>query len=161
MSGNFTVSKAGRGDVYDITSAAIEFYKESDFLGRLEPNPDKYKGMLYEFIDNPYVASFVARADTKEQELLGYIHIYCQNDYTDDLVGEMFQMYVAPKARGTGVSRKLIEAAVEQYKAWGCKRAYSEASPGFNDGGKNIRLFVNLWKKAGYTEKGIVMMKEF
>jgi len=160
MSGNFTVSKAGRGDVYDITSAAIAFYQESDFAGKLPPNPDKYKGLLYEFIDNPYVASFVAR-DNESQDLLGYIHIYCQNDYTDDLVGEMFQFYVSPKARATGVSRALVDAAVAQYKQWGCKRAYAEASPGFADDGKNIRLFVNLWKKSGYTEKGIVMMKEF
>ena len=43
MSGNFTVSKAGRGDVYDITSAAIEFYKESDFAGKLPPNPSDHR----------------------------------------------------------------------------------------------------------------------
>ena len=156
--GGFTIYKAGRADISDITEKAVQFFSESDFNGNLTANPDRYRDMLYDFIDNPHVASFVARSG---EDVVGYIHIYCQSDYTNELVGEMYQFYVDPNFRGKGVARALVSRAVEQYREWGCKRAYSEAAAGFDDGGKNLRLFINLWKKAGYTEKGIVMVKDF
>jgi GNAT superfamily N-acetyltransferase len=154
----FKILRAGWFDIPEIVNLASRFFAESNFSERLHEDKAKHTATLQEFIDNPYVASFIARGD--DDELLGYIHIYCQNDYTEERIGEMYQMFIKPEARATGVSRGLVTAAVEQYKKWGCKRAYAEASPGFNDDGRNVKLFENLWRKQGYVPTGVIMMLE-
>jgi len=155
---DFTISRGTRGDIDDIVASATRFYESTDQHGRLTINKGNYRATLEEFIDNPYVCSLLARAASGE--LLGYMHIYCQNDYTVEMVGEMFQMYVEPAGRGKGVSRALVEAALEQYKKWGCVRLYAEGAAGIEDGGVNDKLFENLWTRYGYKKQGIVMMKE-
>jgi GNAT superfamily N-acetyltransferase len=76
------------------------------------------------------------------------------------MIGEMFMYYVAPEWRGTLVSRSLVEASVEQYKVWGCKRAYAEAASGLEDP-RALKYFNNLWAKFGYREIGTVVMRSF
>lgn len=146
-------------DLDRVAELANEFFKESNFSrSGLTVDLEAYKKTIKNYWRNPYVASFIA-LDAETSELLGYVHIYAQADYTVELVGEMYQFYVAPRARATGVSRALVKAACEQWDAWGCVRAYCEAAPGLDDE-KHLMTFRNLWGKFGFEQIGITLMRQ-
>ena len=140
-----------------VVEAGVEFFNESNLNGWLTVNRAGYRTMLEDSLDNGGVASFLA---VSCNQVVGYIHIYCQNEYTVEPVGELFQFFVRPEWRGTGVARSLIEAAQAQYIAWGCKRAYAEAAPGLRDP-RHLNLFRNLFGKFGYEPIGATFMKDF
>lgn len=151
----YTIRESGVTDINDITTAAIRFFAESDMDGVLTVNPDNYVRLLHGSLGQPNVKSFHAR--DYDGNVVGYIHVYYQNDYTTERVGELFQFFVAPEARGTGLARDLVARATEQFRAWGCVRAYVEVSSGFKDNGQNNKKFSNLWQKFGFKEQGIVL----
>lgn len=151
---SYTIRETGVTDINDITTAAINFFKESDMLGTLQVAPDNYVRFLHGAIGHENVKSFNAR-DDETGEIVGYIHIYYQTDYTVERVGELFQFYVAPSQRGKGLARELVSRAVQQWKDWGCKRIYAEVSSGLSN--NNNGKFKNLFGKFGFREQGIVL----
>lgn len=144
-------------DIPDVCAAATEFFQESSFR-KQTLRIDKYAKMLTDYIGNTYVQSFVCYMDN---ELAGYIHIYCQDDYTDELIGELYQFYVRKKFRGKGIARMLVDAADVKWAQWGCVKAYADANPGFDDSGLSVKLFQNLWGKFGFKSTGQSFMKEY
>lgn len=157
MQVDVSIRPAELSDVPEICAAAVEFFNESSFR-RLNIRVDKYRRLIEGHINNPYCQSIIARVNS---ELVGYIHIYCHDDYTDELIGELYQFYVRKQYRGTGVARCLVDAACKQWRDWGCVRAYSDANPGFDDNGKSVILFRNLWGKFGFSPTGQSFMREF
>lgn len=141
-------------DMEQVCRLAERFFYESSFRG-LTINLDAYRKTIMDYYRYPSVKSLVAVTD--QGDIVGYIHIYCQQDYTVELIGEMYQFYVAPEYRGTKVSRSLIEGAVAQYKMWGCAVAYCECAPGMEDE-KHLQTFSNLWVKYGYKPVGRAFM---
>lgn len=144
-------------DLDEICEAAVEFFHESSFR-KLRLRVDKYRKLVENHLDHPYCKSLICRIDG---ELAGYIHVYCQDDYTEELIGELYQFYVRKPYRASGVARALVQAADIQWRVWGCARAYSDANPGFDDGGQSVKLFKNLWGKFGFNSTGQSFMKEF
>lgn len=145
-------------DITLVTEAACEFFAESDWQGRATLRKDKYAKLLEQYCGHPYVKSILAFVDNA---LAGYIHIYCQDDYTEELIGELYQFYVRKPYRGTKVARLLSQAADEQYKAWGCLRGYVEEAHGGSGRMMSSKLFNNLWSKVGFRPMGTVLMKEY
>lgn len=154
---DYVIRKAWSTDIPQLVELGAAFYQESNFLGTLTMSKNNYQRTLERYIDHPLVAAIVA---VKGGEILGYVHIYAQNDYTEELVGEVFQFYIRPEYRGSGISRALAESAVLQYAEWKVARGYVEAAPGM-DAEEHLKLFENLWGRVGYKKIGIVMMKEF
>lgn len=68
---------------------------------------------------------------------------------------EMF--YLVPEARGTGISRNLIEKIIDLGKSLGVKLFYTSCLSGM--GQENEKLFVNLWSKFGFKMLGVVMIR--
>ena len=108
----FNLTRTNMFDIDEITDCAVRFYQESDMQGALTADPVKYRNMLANFINNPAVGSFLCRND--KDKIVGYIHIYNQDDYTKELVADLFQFWVDPEARGTGVARALVSALEQQ-----------------------------------------------
>ena len=163
---SFTVRKLQQGDIDAVTAAAVEFFHESDQAGVLTVRADKYRAMLQSYLHNPFVASFVCFEDDgtnreSSPNVAGYLHAYVQDDYTDELIGELYQFYVRRPYRGTQAGRMLVDAANRWYEEKGCARAYSEVGHGVSGRTIGEKLFVNLWNKFGYAPKGTVLMKEF
>lgn len=157
---DFIVRKAWVSDLDQLVDLGAQFYQESNFLGNLTMSKKNYRATLAQYLDFdkfPYVAPIVA---VKDGKILGYLHIYAQRDYTEERIGEVYQFYVLPEYRGSGVARALVEAANLQYAEWEVARGYVEASPGM-DAEAHLKLFENLWGRFGYKKIGIVMMKEF
>jgi GNAT superfamily N-acetyltransferase len=154
----FEIRKATRADIPQLVELGARFYKESNFIGGLEVSRENYKKTISKYIEGFYsVAGIVAVVDG---QIVGYLHIYFQQDFTVERIGEVYQFYVTPEYRGTAVSRSLVESANLQYAEWNVSRGYVEASPGM-EAGEHLKLFENLWGRFGYKKIGIVMMKEF
>lgn len=154
---DYVVRRAGKADIDQLVELGARFYQESNFLGGLTMSKKNYRRTIEPYLDCELVASIVADRDG---EIVGYLHIYAQDDYTEELVGEVYQFYVTPEYRGSGVARSLVEMAQVQYAQWGVKRSYVEAAPGM-DNEQHLATFRNLWGKFGYQQIGIVMKKEF
>lgn len=156
---NFIVRDAMRSEIPQIVRLAAKFFEESNFSrSGLTVDLAAYQRTIENYWRYPLVKSIVA-LDQHDGDLLGYVHVYCQRDYTVELVGEMYQFYVKPEARGTLVARELVRAACAQFDAWGCMRSYSECAPGLPDE-KSVKTFANLWGKFGYKKIGEVLLRD-
>lgn len=153
----FEIALAGHDDIPKLVELGSMFYAESNFHKGLTLSTDNFRKLLEEYIGHTQVAAIIALI---EGEIVGYCLIYGQSDFTEELIGELYQFYVVKQHRKTGISRALVEEAVRLYDVWGCSRAYAEASPGMADP-NHINLFKNLWGKVGYFQIGVTMMKEF
>lgn len=154
---NFTITKLTDENIDAVCDAATEFWHESDSNKGLTLRIDKYRAMLKQYMDDPYCCSIVAL--DAAGDLAGYIHIYTQSDYTNELVGELYQFYVRKEYRGKGVARLIVNAADTWYKEMGCARAYSEVGHGTNGRMIGAKLFENLWSKFGFNRNGYVLTK--
>ena len=135
----FHITKTKTKDIEDIVSMAIDFFNESCYAG-LTYDSEKYREILLGNIDNHYVGSFVCRDN--EEKLMGFVHVFAQNSFTKELIGELYQFFVCKEARGTKVARMLVEKACKQFDEWGCARSYCETSAGFSDE-RNMGYFKN------------------
>lgn len=148
------VYEARAEDIDDLVEEAETFFKESTMKG-LTPDPDKYKDFLQRFIGNPYVVCFVARKqDTNE--IVGYSSAFVHDNYLVENVGELYQFYICPEARGSGLSRILAEKVINKFEEWNCKKAFVQS---YSD--IDLKLFENLWSKFGFNVVGLTMSKEF
>lgn len=74
--------------------------------------------------------------------------------FSDDLVCDLEFFYVTPEVRKTGVSRVLRDACVSFAKLRGARIMCACGSSGFDDG-----LWVNLFRKIGFSKLGTTMVK--
>lgn len=157
MRAGYDIVTMGEEHLDLVVEAGVAFFRESNNDGRLTVSVENYRRLIEAYIGHPQAKSIVAISCG---QVVGYTHIYYQQDFTVERVGELFQFFVRPEWRGTGVARGLVEAANTQYEAWGCSRAYAEAAPGLKDR-RALGLFGNLFGKFGYTPVGTTFMKEF
>lgn len=153
----YEIAFATKGDIDRLVELGSRFYSESNFHKGLTLSTDNFRKLLEEYIGHVHVGAIVAVVD---EVIVGYCLVYGQNDFTEEMIGELYQFYVLPEYRSSGIARALAEEAVRLYDVWGCRRAYAEASPGMSDP-NHINLFKNLWGKVGYFQIGVTMMKEF
>lgn len=154
----FKIRDAWHSEIPQIVALANDFFKESDFSrSGLTVDLVAYRKTIENYWRYPSVKSIVALDE--EMNVLGYVHLYCQRDYTVELVGELYQFYVKPEYRKTPVPRALVEAACKQFDEWGCARSYAECAPGLPDK-KSIMTFTNLWRKFGYQQVGVTLLRE-
>lgn len=151
----FEVRRCRLQDIEKLMELAAQFFAESDFSD-LTYDPALFKRHMVEYATRPDCALITAWISNL---MVGYVVITATREFTAEPIGEMYQFYVMPEYRGTGASRELVKAADAQWQAWGCCRSYSEAAPGMSE--KNNKLFANLWKKQGYKDTGIIMIKEY
>lgn len=155
---SFEIFRADHTHLDELFTLAERFWFESNFsTAGLTLAPDFWKDTVRRHIGLSDTAAICAKVNGK---IVGYALIYYQTDFTVERIGEMFQFYVEPEHRASGIARALVVEAVKQYRAWGCARAYCEASPGISMR-DHLALFKNLWAKQGYYEIGITLMKEF
>lgn len=142
-------------DIDALVKTALEFWYESGHSDAVQSeNPDKYKIFLKEQLGKDGRRIIIAK---QGERVIGYHIIYCLADYKDELDGEMYQFFVHPEFRGSGVARDLVEMAVQTWDDWGCDTNYAIASPEL--GNIELSQFRNLFAKFGFVETGIVMTR--
>lgn len=156
---DFIVREGMRSEIPQIVALAKQFFDESNFSrSGLTVDLVAYQRTIENYWRHSMVCSIVALCK-HTGDLLGYCHIYAQRDYTVELVGEMYQFYVRPDARGTLVPRELVRAAAAKFDEWGCVRSYAECAPGLPDV-KSVKTFANLWGKFGYKQIGVALLRD-
>jgi GNAT superfamily N-acetyltransferase len=152
----FTIKKLDRLLLPAAMDCARTFFYESDFSTTLTPDPEKYEKLITSYVGTPDAAGILAVDDNGK--VLGYAHIYRQNYYTKEWIGEMFQFYVRPETRGTQVARSIAKAVTQQFDECVTARDYIEAAPGLSDPSA-VKLFCNLWRKFGFRDVGQTMQR--
>jgi len=151
----YEITFATEADIDELVTLAHAFFKSSDnvqLTGHDYADTSKFRKFLVAMLDRTVVKIILAK---HEGRIVGYFVAYVDTEYAT--IGEMYQFYVDPAYRGTGVSRELVAMAVQCYDDWGCPVSYASAAPEIG----NIELahFRNLFAKFGYVETGIIMTR--
>jgi ribosomal protein S18 acetylase RimI-like enzyme len=106
-------------------------------LGEVEPTIEKAKQLVEPLLkkDCYYLIS------TENNKLMGWILIGGSKDqFSNKTIGFIYELFVLGEYRGKGISKQLINSAVEQLKQEG----YSEIRLNVFEGNKAIKLYENL-----------------
>ena len=94
---------------------------------------------LFELFQKEGSAYFVAELD---KEIVGGGGIYPTEGLGDDTC-ELVKMYLLPKARGTGLGKKMIETSLQFAKDYGYKKVYIETMP-------ELKQALHVYEKFGF-----------
>jgi ribosomal protein S18 acetylase RimI-like enzyme len=106
-------------------------------LGEVKPTSEKAKQLVEPLLkkDCYYLIS------TENNKLMGWILIGGSKDqFSNKTIGFIYELFVLDEYRGKGISKQLINTAVEQFKQEG----YSEIRLSVFEGNKAIKLYENL-----------------
>jgi ribosomal protein S18 acetylase RimI-like enzyme len=106
-------------------------------LGEVKPTIEKAKQLVEPLLkkDCYYLIS------TENNKLVGWILIGGSKDqFSNKTIGFIYELFVLDEYRGKGISKQLINTAVEQLKQEG----YSEIRLSVFEGNKAIKLYENL-----------------
>jgi ribosomal protein S18 acetylase RimI-like enzyme len=106
-------------------------------LGEVKPTIEKAKQLVEPLLkkDCYYLIS------TENNKLMGWILIGGSKDqFSNKTIGFIYELFVLDGYRGKGISKQLINTAVEQLKQEG----YSEIRLSVFEGNKAIKLYENL-----------------
>jgi len=95
--------------------------------------------------------TYIAESD---KGLLGVMILLFSSSFFKGEECDVEFFYVAQNARGTGVSRALVEKCVEIKKDRGLNIIYAGCHSSFDDSGKNDKMFKNLFMKYGFEVTG-------
>lgn len=144
--------------VGDVSSLAGSFFHESDAVDKLILRLDRFMKIVEGYAHDLDKGGFVIYVPNGD--LIGYILMAYQHQYTQALVGEVYQFYVRKYYRGSRAGRLLVGAADRWFHEHGCNRVYAQVSHGGTDQSMTSNLYINLWRKFGYAPMGTVVMKE-
>lgn len=151
---DYEIRLATTADIDAIVDTALIFWHSSNHAVNRSQNPVKFKQLMREYMGRSCTRIIIA---VREGKVIGYIMIYAEADYKDALDGELYQFFVHPDYRGSGVGRDLVEMAVQVYDDWGCDVCYAIGSA--EVGENELVHFRNLFAKFGFVETGIVMTR--
>lgn len=106
-------------------------------LGEVKPTIEKAKQLVEPLLkkDSYYLIS------TNNNKLMGWILIGGSKDqFSNKAMGFIYELFVLDEYRGKGISKQLINTAVEQLK----QEEYSEIRLSVFEGNKVIKLYENL-----------------
>jgi ribosomal protein S18 acetylase RimI-like enzyme len=106
-------------------------------LGEVKPTSEKAKQLVEPLLkkDCYYLIS------TENNKLMGWILIGGSKDqFSNKTIGFIYELFVLDEYRGKGISKQLINTAVEQLKQEG----YLEIRLSVFEGNKAIKLYENL-----------------
>jgi GNAT superfamily N-acetyltransferase len=144
-----SVRLATAADVPAILAMVEAFVRESDY--GMTFDSERSADHLAVLLDHPEVAVFMD--DERPAAMIVAIqHAWCVQP--ECYVEKLFLM---PEARGTGVARSLVAAAVEFARQHNCSHIFATATAGMGD--IVGRLYTNLFAKFGFQGCGPVLCR--
>jgi len=150
------VRLAEKNDIPAIIKMGEKFYEESNF------EKGGYDAQRFDEIVNFMMwdgEHFILIAHVDEKPI-GFLIFDVSRHYTRYLVSCMFLFYVDADHRKHNAGMALLSAAREIAKEEGSKYFYVSSSAGFEDGGRNERALISLYKRMGAIENGVFMRVE-
>lgn len=115
-------------------------------LGEVKPSEEKIKQLVEPLLEK---GSYYLIA-IKDDDLLGWIFLGANKDqFTDQMLGFIYELFVIEAYRGYGISKKLMLAAIDQLK----QNGYSEVRLSTFAENQAIQLYEDL----GFRPKTITM----
>lgn len=119
-------------------------------LGRVKPTDEKVKQLVEPLLGKGCYYLIA----TEEEKLMGWILIGPSKDqFSDEIIGFIYELYVTQDFRGKGISKQLMKSAIERLKSEG----YPEIRLGVFAGNQAM----NLYKQMGFSERNVTMSLKF
>lgn len=119
-------------------------------LGRVRPTDEKVKQLVEPLLGKGCYYLIA----TEEEKLMGWILIGPSKDqFSDEIIGFIYELYVMQEFRGKGISKHLMKSAIEQLKSEG----YPEIRLGVFAGNQAMKLY----KQMGFSERNVTMSLRF
>jgi ribosomal protein S18 acetylase RimI-like enzyme len=115
-------------------------------MGRVKPTDEKVKKLVEPLLEKGCYYLIV----TEDSKLMGWILIGASKDqFTDRVIGFIYELYVKQEFRGKGISKQLMKSAIDYLKLEG----YPEIRLGVFAGNHAIQLY----EKMGFSVRNITM----
>lgn len=146
-----SVRLASLDDVPAILAMAKAFVGESAY--GMEFDEQKATDYLSMLLCHPEAAAFIA-----DDGSAGVIVTICDS-WCKKPVCYVEKLFLMPAARGTGVARSLVAAAVEFARQHHCSHCFATATAGM---GEVVgKLYTNLFRKFEFSDCGPVLCRSF
>lgn len=111
------IRKANRGDLNAIVSLSPQAIYDGT-LGEVMPSKKKVESLVKSLMDK---GGFYFIAEEKN-EILGWVLVGTTKDqFTEEPIGFIYELYIRQPYRGKGHSKRLMNAAIEHFQAEGHK----------------------------------------
>ena len=136
--------------VADLLQLAESFTKETKYP--ITYSPEGATEYLWRLLNDPNTSVFI---DYFNDICTGGIIVYRANQFQHEYFGYVLKMYVHPKFRRTGASRRLMQEAVQWFDENDCVVSFETAIAGIGED----KLYINLLKKFGYVPEGTAFIR--
>ncbi len=144
------IRKAVDDDLYPIIEMARRFVDETNLSYTF--SEEITKQTLWEGINNEEAIFLV---DDQDGVIAGAIMGYTGRDFCDEYSAYITKFYIEKEFRGLKASMNLIKAFESETKGM---LVFTSATAGISE--KVEKMYVNLFKHAGYSVLGRVLVKE-
>jgi GNAT superfamily N-acetyltransferase len=141
------------GDVDALLELYTLFFLESGYTGAIELDLEKAR----EYLTRAMAAGHCYIIAKVGDEIAGMMCFEIDDNYTKKPIAVMGEIYAREKYRGTGLGRALVISAFTAAQAAGATCMHIPITSQH----KNVPTLVNLFKKYGAEEIGVIMRKVF
>jgi ribosomal protein S18 acetylase RimI-like enzyme len=115
-------------------------------IGRVKPTEEKIKQLVEPLLEKGCYYLIA----TEDSKLMGWILIGASKDqFTDRLIGFIYELYVTHEFRGMGISKQLMQSAIDHLKL--------EGYPEIRLGVFTENHAIQLYEKMGFSSRNITM----
>jgi len=138
-------------DIDRLVELAHDYFKESMFYDKRKLNDDR----ILETIGGAVFSDdWIVLVGEVEEKIEGYLIAYENYSFFTDNEIDIDFFYISAAARGTGLSRRLIEYIKGLAALRNIGIIYCGCHSNMNDDGRNNSLFTNLFKRQGFEVTG-------
>ena len=141
------------GDIDALLELYTLFFMESGYVGSIELDLEKAREYLNRAIANGHLY-IIAKVGA---EIAGMMCFELDYNYTKKPIAVMGEIYAREKYRGTGLGRALVISAFNAAQMAGATCMHIPITSQH----RNVPTLVNLFKKYGAEEIGVILRKVF
>jgi GNAT superfamily N-acetyltransferase len=139
-------------DVDELVKLFATFFRESQYQPHLKFDPAVCARYLQTAIGSGFSPHIIALDDGK---IVGVISYHIDESFSEQPLAVMDEVYALDEYRGTPVGRALVRTAMDLAKGDGANCMHIPLTSGH----KAMPSLINLFKKFGAEEIGVVMRK--
>lgn len=151
-----TIRRCNEGDYKGLILLADDFFRESHWCQMGFEYDQAQAGRAIELMAQGHLPTIVADI---EGDIIGCASWAYDQVCTTQPIAMGFVFYVHPDMRRTSIGVRLIDAAIDQARHDGACGVYFSSTAGFDDNGRNEKLFSNMMQRKGFKSIGRCFMR--
>lgn len=128
------------------------FYQEADYKRFLEYDEEKVRTTIFAGIisdDRPHILAVV------DESIVGFVSYWFDKTFSRKPCLVLLELYVHPDFRKSAIGRGLVGLLVQEGTYAKAGAIHAPLASGMRE----IRTLVNLFRKAGFREMGVIMRR--